>query len=94
MYQNTISIWLRLVVNQAYVSASAEDCTDRWVKVHEVWKVATSLLFRRNCAVHQVLKFDTWCLQLTFSSSYVRDVTHRHLDTFSIGLVVAAQQDV
>ena len=33
-----------------------------------------------------------WSAQSTFSAFYLRDVTHRHLDTFSIGPVVAAQQ--
>ena len=37
------------------------------------------------------MKAETWSAQSTFSS-YLRDVTHRHLDTFSIGPVVAAQQ--
>ena len=60
---------------------------------HEVRKV-TSLLFKRNCAVHQVLKVGTWSAQSAFSSFCLRDVTHRHLDTFSIGPVVAAQQVV
>ena len=34
----------------------------------------------------------TWSSQLTLSASYLRDVAHRHLDTFSIGPVAAAQQ--
>ena len=64
------------------------------VRAHEVRKVAMSLLFERNCAVHQVLKAETWSAQSTFSSFYLRDVIHRHLDRFSIGPMVAAQQVV
>ena len=94
MSQNTISFWLCSGILHAYSSASAEDCRDLWVREHEVRKVVTSLLFRRNCVVHQVLKAGTWSTQLTFSSLYLRDVTHRHLDTFSIEPVLAAQQVV
>ena len=91
---NPISFWLRSVITLAHVSASEEDCRSLKVRTHEVRKVAISLLFKRNCVVHQVLKVWTWSAQSTFSSFYLRDVTHRHLDTFSIGPVVAAQQVV
>ena len=62
------------------------------VQAHEVWKVTMSLLYRKNCAIHQVLKAGTWSSQNTFSAFYLQDVTHRHIDTFSISYVVAAQQ--
>ena len=71
-----------LVTNRAYASGSEEDFRFLKVKAHEVWKVATSLLFRRNCAIHQVFKAETGSLRCTFSAFYLRDVTHRHVDTF------------
>ena len=92
--RNTIPFWLRSVISMAHASASEEDCHLLRVRAHEVRKVAASLLFKRNCVVHQVLKAGTWSSQgsqLT-SAFYPRDVTHRHLDTFSIGPAVAAQQ--
>ena len=91
---NTISFQLRSVISMARASTSEEDCRSLRVRAYEVRKVATSLLFKRNCAVHQVLKAETWSSQSTFSAFYLRDVTHRHLDTFSIGPEVAAQQVV
>ena len=91
---NTISFWLRSVISMAHIFALEEDCRSLRVRAYEVRKVATSLLFKRNCMVHQVLKVGTWSAQSTFSAFYLRDVTHRHLDTFSICLVVAAQQVV
>ena len=39
---------------------SEEDCRSLKVRAHEVGKVATALLFKRNCTVHQVLKVGTW----------------------------------
>ena len=94
VFRNSISFWLHSVISLAYSSASEEDCREFKVRAHEVRKVATSLLFRRNCLVHQILKAGTWPAQSTFFSFYLRDVTHRHLVMFSIGPVVAAQQVV
>ena len=81
--RNTISLWLHSVISLAHASALR-------FKAHKIRKVAMSLLFKRNCVVHQSLKVGTWSAQLTFSS-YLGDVTHKHLDTFSIGPVVATQ---
>ena len=92
MSHNMISFWLRSVISLTHASASEEDCHSLRVGVHEVRVVETSLQFKRNCAVHQVLKAGMWSLQSTFSAFYLRDVTHRHLDTFPIGPVVEAQQ--
>ena len=91
--QQTIAFCLLSVISQAYSLASAEECRDLWVRAHEVRKVETSLFFRRNCAVHQVLKAGTWSSQSTFPF-YLRDVTQRHVDTFYIGPVVVVQQVV
>ena len=90
--RNTISLWLWSVISFAHSSALEEDCRSPRVRAREVRKFAMFLLFKRNCAVHQVLKAGAWSAQSTLSSFYLRDVTHRHLDTFSIGPVVAAQQ--
>ena len=91
---NTISFRLLSVISMARASASEEDCRSLRVSSHEVRKLVTFLLFKRNCAVHQVLKAGTWSSQSTFSDFYLRDVTYRHLDTLSIGPLVAAQQVV
>ena len=85
MSWNTISFWLRSVITLAHASTS-EPVKSR--------KVATSLLFKRHCSVHQVLKAGTWSAQSTLSPFYLRDVINRHLDTFSIGPLMAAQQVV
>ena len=57
--QSAISFCLQSVNHHTYVSAFDEDCQALRVKAHEVRKVATSLLFGRNCATHQVLKAGT-----------------------------------
>ena len=55
-----ISFWLRFVISLAHTSALEEDCRSFQVRAHEVRKVVTSLLFKRNCTVHQVLKAGMW----------------------------------
>ena len=52
------------------LSPSDEDCRSVRVKAHEVRKISMSLLFKRNCAIQQVLKAGTWSSQCTFSGFY------------------------
>ena len=58
--QNTILLWIRTVISIAYVCASDEDYWLVRVKAREVKKIASSLLFRRNCSIQQVLEAGTW----------------------------------
>ena len=60
------------------------------VRAHEVRAVATSTLFRKVRSIPAVLRAGTWKSMSTFASFYLRDVTHRYLDTFSLGPVVSA----
>ena len=48
------------VISMTHASASEEDCRSLRVRAREARKVATSLTFRRNFAVHQVLKAGMW----------------------------------
>ena len=56
-------VWISSVISYAYESAFNEDHRSVRVGVHEVRKIATSLLFRQNCAIQQVLKAGTWLSQ-------------------------------
>ena len=60
-------------------------------RARETRGIAPSLLFKKNFAVDQVLKADTWRRHTTFTRHYLRDLAHRSLDTFHLGPVVAAQ---
>ena len=89
--QSTILSWISIVISLAYQSATDEDCRAVMVKALEVQKISTSLLFRKNCAVQQVLKAGMWALQTSSSDFHLR-CHPQHMDTFSIGLLVAAQE--
>ena len=58
--QKKIVFWIRSVISHSYGSAFEEDCRSVRVEAHEVRKIETSLLFRRNCAIQLVLKAGTW----------------------------------
>ena len=60
------------------------------VNAHEVRAIATSVLFRKVQNMDFVLKAGKWrCTSMsTFADFYLRDVTHKYLDTFSLGPLV------
>ena len=88
--KNTISFWLRETIRGAYQSSGQEGSAPR-IRAPGVRGIAPTLLFRRNFAVGQVLRAGVWKRQTTFSSFYLRDITHKSLDTFYLGPIVAAQ---
>ena len=49
------------------------------------------MLFRRNFALEQVLRVGVWENQSMFTTSYLRDITRKSLDTFHLGAIVAAE---
>ena len=92
--KNTISFWLREAIIKAYTSLPqrAGSRPTFQARAHETRSVGPTIAFRKNMSVQRVLNAGVWSRQTTFTSFYLRDVTHRSLDTFSIGPVVAAQQ--
>ena len=92
--KNTISFWIRQVIRSAYEGTSEEDRALVKVKAHEVRALATSLLFRKNCSIEDVMSAASWRSHSTFASFYLRDAAHQYLDLHSLGPVVAAHQVV
>ena len=89
--KNTISLWIRSVIRSAYQSAPDSDLKLWKVSSHEVRALATSLLFKHNNSLKQVMSAASWRSNSTFASFYLRDINHSFLDTSSVGPVVAAQ---
>jgi len=92
--KNTISYWIRNVISDAYKRSHERDAEEVKVKAHEVRAIATSLLFKKNSSLTDVMEAASWRSQTTFSSFYLRDVTHKSLDLHTLGPVVAAQHQV
>ena len=92
--KNTISFWLRRVIRRAYEDLPDNEVTLARISIQEIRAVSTSSLFRKNLSVAQVMRAAQWRSISTFASFYLWDVTHRYLDTYSLGPVVAAQSVV
>ena len=88
--KNTVSFWLWRVISLAY-QLSGKALTTPSPLARETCGIAPSLLFKKNYAVNQVLKAGTLRRHTTFTRHYLRDLSHKSLDTFHLGPVVAAQ---
>ena len=91
--KNTVSFWLRKVISLAY-QLSGKPLPSPSPLARETRGIAPSLLFKKNYAVSQVLKVGTWRRHTTFTRHYLQDLSHKSLDTFHLGPVVAAQATV
>ena len=89
--KNTISFCIRSVIKTAYNSVPKEDLQLWKISAHEVRALATSLLFKQNHSISQVMTAASWRSNSTFVSFYLRDLNHQYLDISSLGPVVAAQ---
>ena len=88
--KNTVSFWLCRVISLAY-QLSGKPLPTPSPLARETRGIAPSLLFKKNYAVSQVLKAGTWRRHTTFTRHYLRDLSHKSLDTFHLGPVVAVQ---
>ena len=90
--RNTITIWIRTIINITYRMATEENCTAIKVKVHKVCSVDPSPLFKDNFTVNQVMWAGTWMSQMSFTAFY--PICHSQVHgqiLFSIGPVVAIE---
>ena len=93
MSKSTVSFWLRKVISLAY-QLSGKPLPSPSPLARETRGIAPSLLFKKNYAVSQVLKAGTWRRHTTSMRHYLRDLSHKSLDIFHLGPVVAAQATV
>ena len=91
--KNTVSFWLRKVISLAY-RLLGKPLPSPYPLARETRGIVPSLLFKKNCAVSQVLKAGTWRRHTTFTRHYLRDLSHKSLDTFHLGPVLEAQATV
>ena len=78
--KNTVSYWLRQVMSLAYQLLGKPLPTSSPL-ARETRGIAPSLVFKKNYAVSQVLKAGTWRRHTTFTRHYLRDLSHKSLDT-------------
>lgn len=92
VHLHTISNWICQVIWHPHQDVSKEDMCSVRVRAHEVREVATSALFKKIRSILAILRAGTWRSMSTFASFYLSNVTHRYLDTSSLGLFVCGRQ--
>ena len=87
----TLSRWLKLVIQQAYQSSALPPSTH----VHEIRAWSASLAFQHSVPLNSILEAAYWRSVSSFTQYYLRD-THRTREDGSIGLssAVVAQTAV
>ena len=94
IHKNTISSWIRKLLHYAYSSAPEDVIKLSSARTHEVRALASSMAFRGNMDLEDVLKACTWKSSNTFTTHYLRDVSTFSQELHSLGPLVAAQSIV
>ena len=75
----TISSWLRFVIKSAYTEAGLPALSR--LRAHEIRATATSIAFKENVAVRDIIQAVGWRSESTFATHYLRDLSStRSLD--------------
>ena len=85
--KNAISALLRQTISS---TDALKEGAQTSLRAHSIRAVSTSLAFKRNCAVSDLLEVATWKSNSVFASFYLRDVAVEWDDCHSLGPFVAA----
>ena len=85
-----ISFFLRSLIKKAHKDFPEHLGPLLRVRAHDVWSVATSLLWSINRAVSDILEMACWRTQSVFADHYLKTIQRVHNDGFAIGPILAA----
>ncbi|XP_064088546.1 uncharacterized protein LOC135202963 [Macrobrachium nipponense] len=88
--KNTLSFFIRNVIREAHTSCNQEQFSLLKVKAHEVRAIATSLAFKKNMSLQNLMKATFWRCESVFSNHYLKDVTIMYEKCFGLGPYVSA----
>ena len=91
IHKNTLSGWVRKLIQFVYKTASGDVIPLANVSVHEIRAQAASLAFRGNSDLEDILQACTWASESTFSDYYLRDLEVIQAGLRKLGPLVAAQ---
>ena len=94
MSKAAISYFLRDTIKSAHDAISDSTCLEIKVKAHDIRGIAASMLLWKNCSVPSILKAARWRTHSVFADHYLRDVTRKEGDVFSLVPVVVARHVV
>ena len=94
IHMNTVSSWIKAVINRAYENSSEKDLEITGVKAHQVRAVAASWAFYSNASIGSIMNACSWKNASTFTLFYLKHVTLMRNNRYHLGPVVAASQRV
>jgi len=88
--KNSLSIWLRDLIRDAYRDALLEPPIGA-SHTHEIRKVSTSIAWSKNASLESIMRAAFWRSESTFTDYYLRDVrVNRRNDTYGINALAVA----
>ena len=83
----SITRWIKTVILDAHRLVKDQDLRLAGVKAHQVRAVATSLTFK-NASLEQVLEMGGWTNHSTFTSYYLKDLSHQNENQYRLAPIL------
>ncbi|XP_068221279.1 uncharacterized protein [Palaemon carinicauda] len=83
--KNALSFFLRETIREAHLFCEEKNFGLLKVKAHEVRAVATSLAYRKNMSVKQIMDATFWRSNSVFASHYLREVRVDYEKCYTLG---------
>lgn len=87
--KNALSFFLRETIREAHLLCEEENFGLLKVKAHEIRAIATSLAYRKNMSVKQIMEATFWRSDSVFASHYLREVRVDYEKCYALGPYVA-----
>ena len=92
--KNAISFFLRQVILDAHAWVPENRYAELKVKAHDIRSVATSVAFKKNVPIRNILEAATWRSQSVFSNFYLKECEFSFNDRFRLGPIVVASATI
>jgi hypothetical protein len=92
--KDSVSVWIRKVIQKAYEHHTEEDKVVLKYKAHDLRALAASWAFHNSVALVDVMNACTWKRHSTFSEFYLRDMASQADDLYQLGPLIVAQHKV
>lgn len=90
MSKAAISFFLRDIIKEAHATIPDVICPEIKVKAHDIRGMAASMLLWKNCSIPSILKAARWRTHSVFANHYLKDISRKEGDVFSLGPFVSA----
>ena len=87
----TFSSWLRCLIREAYFKATNSTITMSSVRPHEIRALSSSVAWKSNIPISEIMRACQWRNHTTFTDHYLRDISMMQDELHSLGKMVVAQ---